>query len=133
MKVSIDIPAARIADIMVTAIECNLMTTSWCAGVYLISSQAGVTEDDARCWYSLPEVYEKPFEIEIKEIIDESKKPQGKNLKSRKVKSVEMSTAFALMAQKYGRHFGDFMNENEDNITADVFLQCLALGEVVYG
>jgi hypothetical protein len=32
-----------------------------------------------------------------------------------------------------GQHLADFLNENEDAITGDVFLQCCVFGEVVYG
>jgi len=38
-----------------------------------------------------------------------------------------------LMADKYPKHFADFMNENDDAITGDVFVQCCVLGDVVYG
>jgi hypothetical protein len=38
-----------------------------------------------------------------------------------------------VMAAKYPRHFGDFLSENSDSTTGDVFLQCCLLGEVVYG
>jgi len=38
-----------------------------------------------------------------------------------------------LMAEKYPRHWGDFIAENEDACTGDVFIQCALLGEVVYG
>lgn len=34
---------------------------------------------------------------------------------------------------RYLRHFADFMRENEDAITGDVFLQLSLFGEVVYG
>ncbi len=37
-----------------------------------------------------------------------------------------------VMASKYPRHFADFLNENADGITGDIFLQCCLLGEVVY-
>lgn len=38
---------------------------------------------------------------------------------------------FQLPANRH--HFNDFMNENEDAITGDVFIQLCVLGEVVYG
>jgi hypothetical protein len=38
-----------------------------------------------------------------------------------------------VMAEKYPKHFGDFRAENEDAITADVFLQCCLFGKVIYG
>lgn len=38
-----------------------------------------------------------------------------------------------LMAVKYPIHFNNFVVENDDAITADIFLQCCVLGEVKYG
>ncbi len=37
-----------------------------------------------------------------------------------------------VMASRYPRHFADFLNENTDGITGDVFLQCCLLGEVIH-
>lgn len=39
----------------------------------------------------------------------------------------------AVMAEKYPKHFADFVAENDDAETADVFLQCCLFGEIVYG
>jgi hypothetical protein len=38
-----------------------------------------------------------------------------------------------IMAEKYPRHMSDFVNDNDDAITGDVFLQCCLFGEVIYG
>ncbi len=38
-----------------------------------------------------------------------------------------------LMAEKYPKHYADFMAENDDAITGDVFLQSALYGEVVFG
>lgn len=38
-----------------------------------------------------------------------------------------------IMASKYPRHFEDFVTENDDAETADVFGQCMVYGEIVYG
>lgn len=37
------------------------------------------------------------------------------------------------MAEKYPGHFADFMQENDDADTGDVFLQCCLFGEIIYG
>lgn len=37
-----------------------------------------------------------------------------------------------IMATKFPNHFGDFMAEEDDNTTADVFLQCVMLGDIKY-
>ncbi len=39
----------------------------------------------------------------------------------------------SIMLEKYPKHFADFMSENDDNDTADVFVQCALLGDVIYG
>jgi hypothetical protein len=38
-----------------------------------------------------------------------------------------------VMAEKYPKHFADFIAENDDGNTGDVFLQCAVLGQLVYG
>jgi hypothetical protein len=38
-----------------------------------------------------------------------------------------------VMATKYERHWANFIRQNDDAITGDVFLQCCVLGELVYG
>jgi len=50
-----------------------------------------------------------------------------------KVDLEQLQKGLMIMAQKYPKHFSDFMNENEDADTGDVFLQCCVLGELVYG
>lgn len=39
----------------------------------------------------------------------------------------------AVFAQKYPKDFADFMNENDDADTADIFLQCVCFGDAIYG
>lgn len=38
-----------------------------------------------------------------------------------------------IMAEKYPRHWADFVGENDDATTGDVFLQCALFGDVIYG
>ncbi len=38
-----------------------------------------------------------------------------------------------IMAEECPQHYGNFLSENEDAITGDVFLQCCLFGEIVYG
>lgn len=38
-----------------------------------------------------------------------------------------------LMADKYPRHFSDFLAENDDATTGDVFIQLCVFGEIIYG
>ena len=38
-----------------------------------------------------------------------------------------------IMSKKYPRHWGDFINQNDDAYTGDCFLQCCIFGEAIYG
>lgn len=38
-----------------------------------------------------------------------------------------------VMADKYPKHFSNFMNENDDAETGDIFVQCCLFGKIVYG
>lgn len=52
---------------------------------------------------------------------------------SKKLNEENLLIGLKVMAQKYPYHFSNFISENADGITADVFLQCSVLGDVVYG
>ena len=45
----------------------------------------------------------------------------------------KIQEALDLMAEKYPRHYKDFVDENEDADTGDVFIQLFVFGEVIYG
>ena len=47
--------------------------------------------------------------------------------------SAAIADGLQRMAEKYPRHWNDFVNENDDASTADVFLQCATMGDVVFG
>lgn len=38
-----------------------------------------------------------------------------------------------VMADKFPVHFGDFLGEDEDAATGDIFLQCCLFGDIIYG
>ena len=42
-------------------------------------------------------------------------------------------SALYLMAKNHPKHFQDFLDENEDADTGDIFFQLMCFGEVVYG
>lgn len=46
------------------------------------------------------------------------------------IKSIQ--SGLEIMARYYPLHFNDFMEENEDSITADIFLQCALFEKVIY-
>ena len=44
-----------------------------------------------------------------------------------------IKTGLTIFAAKYPRHFADFIAENDDADTGDIFLQCCCFGEAIYG
>ncbi len=38
-----------------------------------------------------------------------------------------------VMCKEYPKHFGDFLSDNGDATTGDVFIQCCLFGKIVYG
>lgn len=44
-----------------------------------------------------------------------------------------MEIGLSLMAKNSPTHFADFVAENDDSVTADVFLQYALFGEVIFG
>ena len=100
------------------------------------------TTDDPRSlklgpWYDCEDIYaeSKPeLLISVTELdpCEEDKGHDGRHL----LTLAKMERGFALM-QEFGRpkgfHWRDFITENEDAITADVWFQLAVFGEVVYG
>lgn len=52
---------------------------------------------------------------------------------SKEVSLIEIKQGLRSMAEKDPRHFNDLLNENDDAITHDVFIQHVLFSEVVYG
>ena len=44
-----------------------------------------------------------------------------------------LKRGLTILGEKYPHLMADFVNENEDVITGDAFIQCALLGEIVYG
>ena len=65
---------------------------------------------------------------EAKEGVNRFANPKIHILNMKKIKR-----GLTAMAKKEPSHFADFLKENYDETTGDVFLQCCLFGEVIYG
>ena len=133
MKITIEheISARRIADMMVTAIEGGV--TYWCKEISLID---GIIPTKSP-WYDDEKLYEDPV------FDDRGMLPPKLMIKV--VTTEDETTFLTLDAMKRGFElmmtFGSpkgwcwnyFIDENEDAIVADVWLQLSVYGKVVYG
>lgn len=57
----------------------------------------------------------------------------GPEFKTKSIGLVEMISGLNTMVAKYPHHAADFIKDNTDGETADTYLQCVVLGEIVYG
>ena len=78
-------------------------------------------------------ISEAPFHGGYLSIDDSNNDEQEASIKPVIVDEGRCIAGLQLMADRYPRHFADFIAGNGDADTADVFLQCVVLGEVVYG
>lgn len=60
-------------------------------------------------------------------------KEQGFDGEIKPVNRETLVEGLKTMAAKYIDHFADFVKENDDATTGDVFLQCVCFGEAIYG
>lgn len=125
--VYINIPTQRLVDLLISAVEGG--STYWCNGIYWQNKDA-TPPAGKEVWYSRPELFDDPnFQMEVIED-EESVAHQGT---SHIVTRAGLALGLQVMAEKYPHHLADLLAEHEDATTGDVFLQCCALGEIVYG
>ncbi len=127
MKVTVPytISSQRVCDMVVTAFEGGI--SYWCANVRLVAHKA--ERSKAVPWYSEPGLYDLPFTLEVEESDPSGDDDDGIYF----VTDKDFAKGFEVMAEKYPWHFNNFMNDNEDAETADVWFQCIVFGEIVYG
>lgn len=58
---------------------------------------------------------------------------ESDNGKKYKLDMKAIKKGLDVFAQKCPRHFGDWLAENDDATTGDVFVQCCLFGEAIYG
>jgi hypothetical protein len=129
----------RVADMFIGAIEGG--STYWCAGIYWQDYDTPWpvnTQEPGVVAYADPTLYTREdFKFEVLEIENEvvwdGDRPNAPGLKRHTITSADILKGLQLMADEHNSHFRDLMNENDDATTADVFLQLVVLGDVVYG
>ncbi len=85
-----------------------------------------------RCRVGQGDVYEAAFDrgLYVK-VLPEGGDPNGN--KEFFLGPTSMQSGMQVMADKFQHHMADFINENDDATTADVWLQCCLFGDVIYG
>ncbi len=117
------IPEERIEDLLVNAFEGG--SNYW----YIINSfnyPPGQTKQSLGIEFAHMQLPLRGGSLSIGDIED-------RNVKEKILDRPAIIKGLQLMADKYPRHWADFIEENDDAITADVFLQLAVWGEVIYG
>lgn len=140
IKVTQEIPWSEVASLLCTGLEGD-MTSCWARipeDGYIKPKKIAVTMDklDGR-----PENECKVFPhidyplneggaiiLADFEDLDENDEPKRYRLDRE-----ALIRGLNIMAEKYPRHFADFLQQNSDAITGDVYVQCCVFGDAIYG
>jgi len=120
MLIEIYVPDERGLDLVTNAME-GPGPAYWCRIVEKVKPK-GMESTPMTC----EEIVAKGGQIILEDI-------ESEDGKRRVLDDVIMRRGLKTMAKREFRHFVDFMREEDDAVTADVWLQCAILGKVFYG
>jgi hypothetical protein len=123
IQTTVDVSSQQIADLIVTAFEGGI--AYWCESAHL-THKPTYTPDPHEVGvvaYSHRQVYEGDFRFEVR-THDGEEFIVGPD---------ELGAGLALFASKYPKQFADFVEENYDAETADMFWQIVCMKDVIYG
>jgi hypothetical protein len=121
-EVEIPINQARLEDLICDAFECG-----YCSfGIKRYEYPEGQTKQSLGIEYQHIQLPFKGGTI----VLDVPEDDDGKEYRLDKEACIR---GLKVMAEKFPKHYADWFTENDDAITADVYLQCCVLGDIVYG
>jgi hypothetical protein len=122
VKVVFDIPEERVQDLLCNALEGG--SNYW----YLIEQAIyphGETKASLKIEFEHLELPFKGGTLVFSSLEEPEKEKTYLTL-------AIITDGLQLMANKYPKHFADFLSENDDATTGDIFLQCCLFKEVIY-
>lgn len=131
LSLNVKVTEGRIRDLLVAALEGG--SNYWISNIRY-ELRGDLTIDDFREGGKMqPEDYYHwcqliPLTEGCRLIFDDDEDEKTHYLDRKKI-----SRGLRVMSEKYLSHFTDFIYENDDASTGDVFLQCCVFGDIVYG
>ena len=125
-SVTMDIPDQRIQDLLTSALEGG--SNYW----YIIKKYnypPGQTKQSLGIEFPHIELPFKGGSL----LIGDREAEKGDTTYDKILDRAAINQGMKLMAEKYPKHYSDFLSENDDAATGDVFLQLTLFGEVVFG
>jgi len=117
VNVALLVPHERLNDLLVTAFEGGI--TYWCES---IERSKDTPESKALPYHSDALIAGARLKLTVFDDED-----------TYFLDLLDCADGLTIMATKYPKHFSDFLAENEDATTGDVFVQCCIFGELIYG
>lgn len=132
MKITIEIPSDRIANLMISAIESGDPVTTasrggWCAGIDLLSCLQDLPETEEP-WYASEELWAADYRLKVTEVDDESTGHTTDHL----VGPADVERGLGVMAKDFPLAFCMILQDDTDAPCADILLQCILFGEEKY-
>ena len=124
VTIEFDIRSERIAEQFVAAIESSFGSGYWLAGAKVKAGKERTNRDDPA--YADPKLYDDHFVIELR--LQERYERRTRY----EIRPSDVAAGLRKMAQSHPMHFADLIRDEGDAITADIFLQLCAFGEIVY-
>lgn len=128
-----NVSASRIVDLLCTAFDGG-MTAGWARAETHMPDEPdwswgeGGPEKTEKEWAEVRKIYVAPMCGGHVTLIDveEDEKPY-------RLDKEALERGLHVFAEKYPEHFSDFINENDDAITGDIYVQCCVFGDAIYG
>jgi hypothetical protein len=117
LKIEVEVTEERIKDLLTGALEGG--SNYW----YELHSKVNPNN------VKMNDIYDYPFTEGCGLMIGDSEGDEEPKL----LNMAAMENGLRIMAEKYAWHLNDFIAENDDATTSDVFLQCSLYGDVIYG
>lgn len=122
----------RVADAMVGAIEGG--STYWLNSCHASLDDNSQTLKRAiqladNIWYAEASYWRDGGRALVKYDNPET----GPSIAEKEIGKAELLLGLRAMAEKSPRHFADLVNENDDAMTHDVFIQYVLFGDIIYG
>ena len=128
MKIEIDIPAERIANLMISAMESGDPVTTaarggWCQEIRRTSRKPFT----GTWWYADPKYFEGQFSFKVGEFDEDND-----SVSWHRVNRQRVADGLRTMARDFPHLFAQIIEDNTDAPCADIFLQCIVFGEEKY-
>lgn len=127
ITVPVPVPLAMVHNAIIGSLEGRM--SSWLHDAKL--DEGYIKPGDNLVWWGHLEAFKQPFKFTV--VYDDPELDEGNAQARKTIENADLEKALTLMAKGSAGHFADLINENDDEITHDVFMQYLVIGEVKYG